>query len=141
MVEIKIPKEIRTYESKVVGPFTTRQAVCAVGIGAECLFVYSLLGNLIGRDAVFALCFFLAVPFFAFGWLKPYGMVFEQFGVCVLRSIILAPKIRKYKTINYYELLQKEIQKEDKRMKEIEAKQNKTKIKSVKYKKDNRALK
>lgn len=35
MVEIKIPKEIRTYESKIIGPFTIRQAICAVGIGSE----------------------------------------------------------------------------------------------------------
>ena len=102
MIEAQIPKDIRKYESKLVGPFTLRQLICFL-IGCACAFVgYKVIGPLVGQDSSITIAFFLAIPGVAFGWIKPYGMALEKFLQTALISNFIAPKHRKYKIKNGY---------------------------------------
>lgn len=101
MIEIEIPKDVRQYESKLVGPFTTRQTVCLV-IGAGLAFAfYKLFPGLPSDIRIFA-SGIIAAPVLLFGWLKIYGMKLEDFLRAALISSFISPKHRLYKTQNIY---------------------------------------
>ncbi|MCH5209458.1 MAG: PrgI family protein [Oscillospiraceae bacterium] len=111
MIDIRIPKEIRQYEAKFVGPFTMRQTIC-VGVGLPiCILLYNILRPLVSRDLM-GFCLLLpAAAIFLFGWVKPYGMKFEQFFFSAVMNNFIAPRRRKYITINRHEALLKAINK------------------------------
>lgn len=102
MIEINIPRDIREYDSKLVGPFTTRQTVCLVVGGIAAFVTYKLLGNtaFIGSDVRLFVSGLIALPALLLGWLKPYGMKLEDFLKSVLVSNFFSPKKRLYKTEN-----------------------------------------
>lgn len=103
MIEVEIPKDIRQYESKVVGPLTVRNLVCLVCGSVIAVPVYMIIKDLVPTD----LCIFVSLlcfaPFALCGWIKIYGMPFEQFFMSFLYSSVLAPSNRKYKTKNIFE--------------------------------------
>lgn len=100
-IEIEIPKDITKYESKLIGPFTTRQTVCIVPAVALGIFAFVGLKNIIpSQDIRIGLVIISVLPFLLFGWYKPYGLPFEQFLKTAFISNVLAPKNRKYKTEN-----------------------------------------
>lgn len=101
MIEIEIPKDIRKYETKLIGPLTTRQTICAVGACAIA-FAVSKITTFVPQDLQFFVIALPALPFLLIGWVKPYGMHFEQFVASTFVSTILSPKYRKYKTKNVY---------------------------------------
>ena len=100
MIEIKIPQEINKYEAKLVGPFTTRQTLCLIGMGLTCLVFYNVLKPLVPVDYLYALCLIIGVPFALCGWYKPYGMHFEKFFVAVLFNTIISSSKRFFKSEN-----------------------------------------
>lgn len=113
-IEREIPKDISKYESKLIGPFTTRQVVCGVpgmGLAIGCYF---LLRPYVTDDVNFFIDILVALPFLVCGWIKPYGIPFEKYISIVFVSQVLAPKHRKYKTENTYgELVPKRVRKKE----------------------------
>lgn len=104
MFEIQIPKDIRTYDAKLIGPFTTRQTIC-VGIGSLlAIIAYNTIGQFVSQDLRIFICLVVVLPALLAGWVKPYGMPFEKYALVILTTHILAPKYRKYKTINAFEM-------------------------------------
>lgn len=104
MVERDIPRDIRKYESKFVGPFTLRQSICfgiasVLGVGAY-LIQRSIFPD---SEPSFFISFILGTPPILFGWLKPQGMKLEEFLKSVFITTVLSPRNRIYKTNNYYE--------------------------------------
>lgn len=104
MIERDIPRDIRKYESKFIGPFTLRQSICfgiasVLGVGAY------LLQRSIWPDSEpsFMVSFILGTPPILFGWLKPQGMKLEEFIKSVFVTTVLSPRNRIYKTNNYFE--------------------------------------
>lgn len=116
MIEIEIPKDIREYESKLIGPFTTRQLLCGIGLVLSCYLSYKAAVSVLGDES--SLKFFFpmicAIPFGLVGWVKPYGMHFEKFAKSVFVSLVLAPAKRFYKIDNVYDRFDKIIDKEEK---------------------------
>ena len=115
MIEIEIPKDVRQYESKLIGPFTTRQAIC-FGIGALLAYGFYKLAPGLPSDIRLFASGFIATPALLFGWLKIYGMKLEDFLRITVISNIISPKHRLYKTQNIYtdnakELSEKELDK------------------------------
>lgn len=97
-IEKEIPKDIRKYKPKLIGPFTTRQTLClipAVVLGVSAFF---LLKDLLSSDFCLLLITIIAVPFILIGWVEPYGLPFEKFVRTVFVSLVLSPAVRKYKT-------------------------------------------
>jgi len=104
LIEIEIPKDIRQFEAKLIGPFNTRQLICFVAGAAIAIPTYLAIKDMAPTDiCLFAsICTFL--PFALCGWIKIYGMPFEKFFMSFLYSAILAPGKRKYKTKNLFDL-------------------------------------
>ena len=114
MLMIPIPKDIREYEPKFVGPFTFRQAICIVAAGliefggvkfqteVMHLPVASYIPPLI----------LVAIPLF-FGWgeitlhMKP-----ETYLRMVLFNMINVPKNRPYKSRNMFDQYEEPKEKE-----------------------------
>lgn len=108
-LEMKVTKEIRDFEPKVIGPFTFRQLIC-LAIGSPIVFVIlKYLSPIITMDIAAFLCFPVAAAAYLMGWYEPYGMKTEKFIRSIFVTRILAPSHRKYKTVNTHEALLKEL--------------------------------
>lgn len=108
-VEIKIPKEIKKYEAKAVGPFTLRQLICLLICMPICVGLFILVKPFVGVDLAGFIIMLPAAVGWLFGWYKPYGMKFEKYMQTVFINSCLAPAKRVYKTENYYAGILKEI--------------------------------
>lgn len=111
MLEAQIPKDIRKYESKMVGPFTLRQLICFIAAVVLAYFAYKGITSFSTADVATPVCVLVAAPIIMVGWVKPYGMPMEKFIQTSFISTILAPKVRKYKTKNQYRLASTRLQK------------------------------
>lgn len=80
MIETKIPKDIRKYKTKLVGPFTLRTIECvAVAIVLDVLMVVCIFKPLnLSLEIMLFLIIFLDVPVFAFV-LEPQGVPMERY--------------------------------------------------------------
>lgn len=109
MLEIRVTKEIRDFEPKVIGPFTFRQLIC-LGIGSPIVyFILKYFSPIVTVDIAAFFCFPVAALAYLIGWYEPYGMKTEKFIRSIFVNRILAPSHRKYKTVNAHELLFKEL--------------------------------
>ena len=104
MIEIQIPKDIRKYEAKLIGPFTLRQLICFVIACVVGYVVYDVMNKLKLQEHAMPICMICVAPVLAFGWVKPYGMPLEKFLQTALISTLLAPTERKYKTKNNFKI-------------------------------------
>lgn len=97
MIEVKVPKDIRTYKTKVIGPFTVRQGVCLVIMAIVDYLFYKFLFQNLGLELDYFIYFgvFIDVPIAIFGWLEPYDMKMEQYLKKVILRSFLAPVKRK----------------------------------------------
>lgn len=103
MIEIRMIKDIGSYENKVLGPLTLRQLI-AVSIAAPIGWgIYRTLSPYLTTDLAGFLLMIPAGCAYLFGWYKPYGMTFEKFLKSVFVNTVLAPSHRKYKTENRQE--------------------------------------
>lgn len=140
-VEIKIPKEIRKYEAKAVGPFTLRQLICLLICMPICVGLYILVKPYIGVDLAGFIVILPAAVGWLFGWYKPYGMPFEKYMKTVFVNSFLAPAKRVYKTENYYADVLKEIALEEEQQEQMADGKNNRKKKQKKYKRSKLAIK
>lgn len=105
MIEIEIPKDINKYEAKLVGPFTTRQTICFVCACVVGIPTFLFLKDKVPQDLAAIITMMIFIPFVLIGWVKPYGMNFEQFAKTAFISNFVAPSKRKYITMNAFEKL------------------------------------
>lgn len=111
MIEVKIPKEIRTYKEKLFLGLNLRQTICAALAIAINVPLYIFVRPIIGNDLASWLIIITAVPLFLIGFFQYNGMPFEQFILCILRFQLLTPQKRKYKTENLFAILMEAHQK------------------------------
>lgn len=102
MIETQIPKDIRKYEAKLIGPFTLRQLVSFIIACVVAYIVYFIMKSLKLEAHTVPACMLCAAPVLAFGYVHPYGLNLEQFLKTALISTLLAPTERKYKTSNNF---------------------------------------
>ena len=116
MVEVQIPKDVRKYKTKVVGPLTLRTLICSI-IAVLCAIVgWQVAHHAFGIEKISdagGICMIFMLPAIIFGWISPYGMSMEVFLASTIISMFLTPKHRKYIVDNTYENLLKEINKEE----------------------------
>ena len=110
MIQVEIPKDIRKYESKLVGPFTTRQTICFSIAAVIAVLLYFFIGQFVAGDVLFFIIFVGVSPALIFGWLKPYGMTCEHFLATAFVSLVISPKYRKYRTQNAFAPSKSELQ-------------------------------
>jgi hypothetical protein len=105
MLEAQIPKDIRKYEAKLVGPFTTRQTICFIIACALAFFIFKVLNPILGSTATFYASMLLLSPVILIGWVKIQGIPFERFVQAAFISTVLSPKHRRYKIKNPYRMV------------------------------------
>ncbi len=128
MIELEVPKDIRRYEAKLFGPFTTRQLICFIIAAVVAFLMYGILGKFIPQDICFFVIIVIDLPALLCGWVKPYGMPFEQFAQTAFTTTFVSPAARKYVTENRFS----DKIKEDK----IEKNTRKARMKKIKPSKD-----
>ena len=113
MIEIEIPKDIKDFEPKFVGPFTVRQTICFGAFLAVLLGGYFIIGMFTQEGIRVLIPLILSMIPVLFGWYKPYGMKFEAYVVSQIFTVILPPKKRLYKIENEFDVLDKKIEQEE----------------------------
>lgn len=110
MIEVAVPNDICKYESKLIGPFTTRETIALCLAGVVGFGLYKVLGSAFSIETVGYLIIPLVAPILVCGWYKPYGIPFEKFIWIVINTMLLSPRIRKYQIRNHWEdMLQENI--------------------------------
>lgn len=95
MIKSRIPKDIRKYETKLVGPFTLRQTICiavAVALDVVVLSICTLLK--ISMDTMIMVLMFVDVPIMAFSK-KIGGVNMEVYIKEVLFDSLMSPAKKK----------------------------------------------
>lgn len=98
MIRGEIIQDIKKYEPKFIGPFTIRQFVCVLISGIFVLGIYFGFKWLFTTDALVVICIIIAMPFVACGWIAPYGIPLEKFLFSLIKTKLILPSKRKYKT-------------------------------------------
>ncbi len=114
-VEVEMSDDIRKYETKTIGPFTTRQAVCT-GIA----LLYSIPIGVFAPveiDNKILIILVVALPVILAGYIKMDGATFEILLLRLAYWKFLSPPKRKYKTPNTFHEAMKEMEKKEKRKK------------------------
>lgn len=101
-MDIYINKDIGSFKTPFIGPFTFRQTICIALAAPVCWMIYHYLSPFISPDAAGCLVAIPAALAWAFGWLKPYGMSTERYIKSIFITTILAPSVRLYKTEDLY---------------------------------------
>lgn len=99
-VEVRVPKDIRKYKTKIIGPFTMRQLICLVCAGAVDLLAYgTILSELhLDREITFYALILVDLPILLF-MTEPDGMKFEVYLKEVVFKMFFYPRYRKIKNV------------------------------------------
>ena len=97
MLKVYPPKDIRSYETKFLGPFTKRECICLTAIIIEALIFGPILA-MFNIDIIYKCFIFLVliIPAILFGWYKPQGIPFETYLTRIVYLQFLTPKRRRY---------------------------------------------
>lgn len=117
MIEIRIPKEIRTYKEKLFFGLNLRQLICTIVTLIINVPLYWYGRKYIGDDAISWIVIFTSMPLFLIGFFNYNGLNFEQFIIAFIESEFIYPKKRIYKGESLYEILINHDIKEEKRLK------------------------
>ena len=99
-IDINIPKDIREYESKLIGPFSTRKVICLAIGGALSYGAFFLQKTIMGMENPNpGICIFSTAPAMMF-LAKPYGLKMEEFLKTAFIENYLSPRNKPYKTEN-----------------------------------------
>lgn len=102
MIEIEMNKDVRTFEPKIMGPFTRRQLISLVIAAAYAgPIAIAVPGDPMMKVLLGCI---LAIPAILCGFIDILGMPLLQFiTYCVIPSLI-NPKVRKFKSETTYEM-------------------------------------
>ena len=110
MAYVPVPKDLSKIKTKLAFNLTKRQLICFSGAAAVGLPAYLFSRGSIGNSAAMFLMIGLMLPFFFFAMYERDGLPLENLPLeKVLKNIIrtrfLYPRVRPYKTENFYALL------------------------------------
>lgn len=149
MINVKICKDVKSAETKLIFNLTARQLVCVLMAIAVSIGAFLLLKPFLDIEAIFVVITFLCVPFFGVGFVKVYGLPLEKFLYIIYFDNVKSDAKLKYKTQNFYSVKDHQIitaadldateevveESDDKK------KKPKKKAKKTKYKKSKLAIK
>ena len=144
MIEVQIPKDVSGYEAPLIGPLTSRQAICVAAAAAVEYIYYNIMNALnLGLDMNSVICIgvLLAAPILYLAIGKPYGMRAEVYIYNYFVPSVIANKTRPYETKIVYDTLLETIEKiesesEDKKTKEKQKQKQIQKHKRARGKQD-----
>ena len=105
MAFVPVPKDLSKVKTKVVFNLTKRQLIF-FSIGAMVSIpIYLGIRKAIGNDFALMVLIVVAMPFFLLGIFEKDGIPLEKYAIYIIRQKFISPKIRIYKTENFYEYL------------------------------------
>ena len=110
MTYVPIPKDLTKVKTKVLFNLTKRQLIC---FGAGALIgvpAFFLLEDFLGSSAASMCMIVLMLPFFLMALYEKNGRPLEKVVWDMIQVSFIRPKVRPYKTQNYYALLQRQRQ-------------------------------
>ena len=105
MAYVSVPNDLTKIKSKLAFNLTKRQLVCFGGAALIGIPTYLFTRSVIGNTAAMLLMIALMLPCFLFAMYERDGLPFEKVLRNIIRSRILWPRTRPYKTENFYAYL------------------------------------
>ena len=105
MPYVPVPKDLTKVKTKLAFNLTKRQLICFSLAALVGLPVYFLTRGAIGNSAAVLLMIGLMMPFFFFAMYERDGLPLEKVLKNIIRTRFLYPRVRPYKTENFYALL------------------------------------
>ena len=109
---ISVPRDLTKVKNKVMFNLTKRQLICfslAALVGVPSFFLLKLIGS----TSMAAMgMMVLMMPFFFLAMYEKHGQPLEVFMGHFIRANFIRPKVRAYKTDNYYSALIRQAQAE-----------------------------
>ena len=115
-MDIRINREIRSYNESVFFGLSLRQLGFSVAAIAIAIVLYFLMKPHVGTETVSWMCILGAAPFAAMGFVSYHGMPAEKFLIVWLRSELVEPKVFLFQPTNlYYEAVKEHLSAEERR--------------------------
>ena len=107
---ISVPRDLTKVKSKVMFNLTKRQLICfglAALVGVPSFFLLKLAFSISTSVMIMMV---IMMPFFFLAMYEKHGQPLEVFLGHFIEANFTRPKVRPYKTNNYYAVLQKQVQ-------------------------------
>ena len=105
MAYVPVPKDLSKIKTKLAFNLTKRQLICFSAAASVGLPTYLLTRGALGNSAAMLLMIGLMLPFFFFAMYEKDGLPLEKVLKHIIRTCFLYPRVRPYKTENFYALL------------------------------------
>lgn len=105
MAYVPVPKDLSKIKTKLAFNLTKRQLICFSAAASVGLPTYLLTRGSLGNSAAMLLMIGLMLPFFFFAMYEKDGLPLEKVLKNIIRTCFLYPRVRPYKTENFYALL------------------------------------
>ena len=105
MAYVPVPKDLSKIKTKLAFNLTKRQLICFSAAASVGLPTYLLTRGALGNSAAMLLMIGLMLPFFFFAMYEKDGLPLEKVLKNIIRTCFLYPRVRPYKTENFYALL------------------------------------
>jgi hypothetical protein len=108
MAFVPVPRDMSRVKTKVVFSLTKRQLVCFGAAAAVGVPVFLLTHNIIGNSPAVIVMILIMLPAFFMAMYEKDGQTAEKILRNMLRSQWYFPRVRPYKTDNFYKTIEKE---------------------------------
>ena len=108
MAYVNVPKDLSKVKTKLALGLTKRQLICFGAAAAIGVPVYIFTRGTLGNSGAVLLMIGVMLPLFFLAMYEKDGLPAEVMLRNIIRSKILWPTVRPYKTENFYEILDKE---------------------------------
>lgn len=105
MAYVPVPKDLSKIKTKLAFNLTKRQLICFSAAASVGLPTYLLTRGALGNSAAMLLMIGLMLPYFFFAMYEKDGLPLEKVLKNIIRTCFLYPRVRPYKTENFYALL------------------------------------
>ena len=108
MAYVNVPKDLSKVKSKVMFNLTRRQILCFGGGALLGVPLFFLLKRSVSTSAAAMVMMFVMLPAFLLGVYERNGQPLEVVLRNIIRVCFLRPKVRPYKTNNFYAVLERQ---------------------------------
>ena len=102
---VPVPKDLSKIKTNLAFNWTKRQLICFSAAASVGVPTYRLTRGALGNSAAMLLMIGLMLPFFFFAMYEKDGLPLEKVLKNIIRTCFLYPRVRPYKTENFYALL------------------------------------
>ena len=108
MAYVPVPKDLNAVKTKVMFNLTKRQIICFGSGAAVGVPLFFLLKSSLSNSAAAICMIVVMLPFFLFAMYEKNGLPLEKIIKNIARVCFLRPKVRPYKTNNFYAVLERQ---------------------------------